>query len=173
MSSRKSRTRINSRSVSSNTSSLYYLNKPKIQRNRQKEAIETMDSLESQKSRNDMFNEHIRREKYQIDFLKGKIRLLEEEIEKIQNKNKMNKTISLNNQSMTLMSDSKIPKNKREIIYLKDKIEDIKINIKILEKGEQKTNNEMKKLQDKLNILNLSIGGRTKKTRKRRTLKKK
>ena len=164
-------------SVSSNTSSFNLLNTSRIRRKKQQEAVKTMALLEEKKNSNDMFNSHIITQKYQIDFLIDKIKLLEEEIKKIQNKKKMNKTFSVNSPSMALMSDSKnrekINDLKRQIKNTKTLIKDIETNISILETGKQNTNNEMKILQEKLNILNLSIGGRTKQTRKRRTLKKK
>ncbi len=124
-----------SKSISSNTSSFNLLNKSRIRRKKQKEAGKTMVLLKVEKDRNDMFNSYIIEANYDIDVLIDKIKSLQKQIEQTQNGTKMNKTYSVNNPAMALISDSKTKQNindlKTQIKDIQTQIKDIQTNISI------------------------------------------
>jgi hypothetical protein len=159
---------------SSNTSSFSMLNRSEIKSIRQLDINDTMNTLDLQKRRNYTLNKDIRDETAKIDFFTKKIELFEKEIEQILNKKKYNKTLSVNNPAMVSTSATQILVINRYIQQFKQEIKEAKKKIQTFKKGNQNANDEINRLRNILRVKHLSVGGRTKRTRKRRkTLKKK
>ena len=164
-----------SRRVSSNTASFSILDRSQIKSKRQNDINDTMNTLDLQKRRNNTLNKDIRDETAKINFYTNKIELFERKIEEIRNKKKYRKTLSINNPAMIPTSDKKIIATLNGYISeYNQEIEKAEKNIQTFKNGNKNANDKITKLREILREKNLSVGGRTKRTHKRRkTLKKK
>jgi chromosome segregation ATPase len=160
------------RAPSSNTSTFMMLDKSPIASQRRIEANKTMRKLSSQKKSGKSAEDNIQEEIKYIHFFIDKINFLRDKLMKLQNKRRNSKTLSINNPSMSFSSTAEMKKINDEIKYLKEEIKTSESNIKALSKYKTTTSNEIKELNKRLSIQNLSVGGRTRRTRKRRTMKK-
>ena len=159
------------RALSSNASSLLSLRDGNARRKQKQGASNTMRELEFEKYRTNDYTLKINYERAFIDMTLEKIKYLKNEIKKIQNRRKMNKTMSLNNPVMASMQNLHIPKIKKYIQTLNMDIERSKSNIQVLQRGTKNATEKIKTLSKKLRVQHLSMGGR--KRRISKTLKKK
>jgi hypothetical protein len=157
------------RAPSSNTSTFMMLDKPPIASQRRIEANNTMRKLSSQKQSGKFAEDNIEEEIKYIHFFIDKINFLIDKLMKLQNRRRNSKTLSINNPSMSFSSTAEMKKINDDIKYLKQQVKRSESNIKALGKYKTTTSNEIKELNKRLSIQNLSVGGRT---RKRRTMKK-
>lgn len=153
------------RALSSNASSLLSLHKGNVRGKRIQNASNTMHLLDIEKYRSNDYNLKINYERSFIDMTLYKIKYLNNEINKIQNRRKMNKTMSLNNVAMASMHNSHIPNMKKYIETLKRDIERSKSNIQVLQRGTKNAVEKIKTLTKKLRVQHLSMGGRKRKNR--------
>lgn len=153
------------RALSANASSLLSLRHGNARRKQKQSASNTMHELEFEKYRTNDYNLKINYERAFIDMTLEKIKYLKDEIKKIQNKRKMNKTMSLNNPAMGLTHNSHIPKMQKYIETLKMDIERSKSNIQVLQRGTKNATEKIKTLTKKLRVQHLSMGGRKRKNR--------
>jgi len=158
------------RALSANASSLLSLRDGNARRKQKQSASNTMHELEFEKYRTNDYNLKINYERAFIDMTLEKIKYLKNEIKKIQNRRKMNKTMSLNNPAMGLMHNSHIPKMQKYIETLKMDIERSKSNIQVLQRGTKNATEKIKTLTKKLRVQHLSMGGRRR--RKNKTFKR-
>ena len=158
------------RALSSNASSLLSLHKGNVRGKRIQNASNTMHLLDIEKYRSNDYNLKINYEHSFIDMTLDKIKYLNNEINKIQNRGKMNKTMSINNPAMASMHNSHIPNIKKYIETLKRDIERSKSNIQVLQRGTKNAAEKIKTLTKKLRVQHLSMGGRKRKNRTARRI---
>ena len=154
------------RALSSNASSLLSLHTGNVRGKQKQGASNTMHELDFEKYRTNDYTLKINYERAFIDMTLDKIKYLKDEIRKIQNRGKMNKTMSINNPAMASMHNSHIPNIKKYIETLKRDIERSKSNIQVLQRGTKNAAEKIKTLTKKLRVQHLSMGGRRRRNNK-------
>ena len=160
------------RPLPSSAASLVTLQSTRDQmKKKRREAIEdTINLIQVENFRSKNFELKMKHQERGMNERIRDIKVLKDEIKKIQNRRKMNKTMSLNNPVLHSAQKTDIPRFKNLIAELEAEVEIFKHNIKILKKGSEKANNKINTLTRKLRVQNLSMGGR--RQRKNRTSKR-
>lgn len=165
-------------SKSANTMSMMTLNKSDIKSRKNRMLPHQVNLIKMQKRQLRKVDDEIEDKKYEILNTYRKMENTYQEIDMLKNKHKMNKTLSLNNDSIGSIAN----KSKKEIFelmkyihYLEKELGDFEIAIQLLEQRREKINNNISKFNRELSIIHLSTGGKKKTKRKannRRTIKK-